>query len=83
MYNNEYCNGFICCEDFNTCFNKVNVQTQCLYDFVSRNKLAVSWDLDNSGRDLTYVNTDLSHFSYIDHFIVSNNMFLNIVHNVF
>ena len=75
MYNNEQCNGFICCGDFNTCFNRVNAQTQCLNDFVSRNNLAVSWDHENSVRDLTYVNTDLSHFSCIDHFIVSKNRF--------
>ena len=73
MYNNEYCNGFICCGDFNTCLNRVNAQTQCLNDFVSRNNLAVSWDHENSVRDLTYVNTDLSNFSCIDHFIVSKN----------
>ena len=52
-------------------FNRVNAQTQCLNDFVSLNNLAVSWDHENSVRDLTYVNTDLSHFSCIDHFIVS------------
>ena len=74
MYNNEHCNGFICCRDFNTCFNRVN-------DFVSRNNLAVSWDHKNSVRDLTYVNTDLSHFSCIDHFIVSKNMFDCIINN--
>ena len=32
-------------------------------------------------RDLTYVNTDLSHFSCIDHFIVSKNMFDCIIYN--
>ena len=65
MYTNEHCNGFICCGDF-------NAQTQCLNDFVSRNNLAVSWDHENSVRYPTYyVNTDLSHFSCIDHFIVS------------
>ena len=81
MYNNEYCNGFICCGDFDTCFNRVNAQTQCLNDFVSRNNLAVTWDHENSVRDLTYVNTDLSHFSCIDHFIVSKNMFDCIINN--
>ena len=39
------------------------------------NDLAVSWDHDNSVRDLTYVYTDLSDFACIDQFIVSKNMF--------
>ena len=68
---------------FNTCFNRVNAQTQCLNHFVSRNNLAVSWDHEISVRDLTYVNTDLSHFSCIYHFIVSKNMFdCIIVHDI-
>ena len=58
MYNNEFYNGFISCRDFNIGFNRVNAQTQCLNDFVSRNNLAVSWDHETSVRDLTYVNTD-------------------------
>ena len=32
-------------------------------------------------RDLTYVNTDLSHCSCIDHFIASKNMFDCIINN--
>ena len=48
MCNNEHCNGFICCGDFNTCFNRVNAQTQCLNDLVSHNNFAVSWDHENS-----------------------------------
>ena len=71
VYINEHCNGFICCGDFNICFNIVNTQTQCLNDFVSCNNLAVYWDHEISVRDLTYVNTDLSNFSCICHLIVS------------
>ena len=52
-----------------------------LNDFVSRNNLAVSWDHENSVRDLTYVNTDLSNFSCIDNLIVSKNMFDCIINN--
>ena len=52
------CNGCICCGYFNTCFNRVNAQTQCLNDCVLHNNLAVSWDHENSVRNLTYVNKD-------------------------
>ena len=37
------CNSFICCGDYNTCFERENVQTECLNNFIYRSNL-VLWN---------------------------------------
>ena len=61
--------------DYNTSFSRTNAQTQCLCDFMDLNKLAVPWDHNIANKEDTYCNFVLNHFSCIDHFIVSNNVF--------
>ena len=71
------CNYFIGAGDYNTSFtiSRTNAQTQCLCDFMDRNKLAVTWDHTIANKEDTYCNFALNHFSCIDHFIVSDNVF--------
>ena len=42
LINSIYCNAFVCCGDYNTSFERTNGQTECLNNFISRNKLCVS-----------------------------------------
>ena len=72
---------FIGAEDYNTCFNRLNAQTTCLTDFIRRNNLTLSWDHQVSNKDNTYNNFSLNHFSSIDHFIITHNIYDSIIPN--
>ena len=51
---------------------------------MDRNKLAVTWDHTIANKEDTYCNFALNHFSCIDHFIVSDNVFNSLCsHDVF
>ena len=75
IFNNTECNYFICAGDFNTCFSRLNAHSSSLNDFIERNNLAVTWDHPTSIKDNTYCNLSPNHFSYIDHFVVTRNIF--------
>ena len=72
------CHGYIICGDFNTSFQRNNAQTVYLQNFMQRNSLDVFWQNSNVHVGNTYTNYALNHFSCIDHFIMSNNLFTNI-----
>ena len=74
LVNDSY-NKIILAGDWNTHFDRNNAQTQHLLEFITRNNLKVCWDNPNAVKDYTYMNFSLSHFSCIDHFIVSSNIF--------
>ena len=76
------CNSFICCGDFNTSFERANAQTECLTSFMERNNLTLSWNNPVSKKEFTYTNLALNHFSCIDHFITTHNIFDCIIDNV-
>ena len=64
-------------------FSWSNAQTNCLDDFIERNNLLVNWNYANGSSENTYCNFALHHFSCIDHFIMSKNVFDSISkHNV-
>ena len=44
LINSIYCNAVVCYGDYNTSFEITNGQTECLNNFISRNKLCVSWN---------------------------------------
>ena len=69
------CNYCICAGYFNTCFNRLNAHTSSLNDFIERNNLAVTWDHPTSIKDNTYWKLSLNHFSCIDHFVVTRDIF--------
>lgn len=75
LLNGPNCNCFIGAGDYNTSFSRHTGQTYCLNDFMSRNELSVSWDHPSAIKGDTYCNLALNHFSCIDHFIVSQNVF--------
>ena len=75
IINSEDWNGLIVCGDFNTSFSRSNAQSTCLNDFINRNHLISSWDNPHANIDSTYCNHSLNHFSVIDHFIVSSNIY--------
>ena len=75
LLNMPECNYFIGAGDYNTFFSRINAQTQCVCDFMDRNKLAVTWDHTIANKEDTYCNFALNQFSCIDHFIVSDNVF--------
>ena len=79
LINSSDCDSYICCGDFNTSFERHNAQTNYLTDFISRNNLVLSWDHHLANKDFTYVNHALGHKSFIDHFIVSRNIFDTII----
>ena len=81
LLHSSHCEAFIICGDYNTCFNRKNAQTQYLTDFITRNKLLVSWDNPLSMKDYTYTNYALDHRSCIDHFVVSRNIYDSITAN--
>ena len=76
------CISFICCGDFNTSFERANAQTECLTNFMGRNNLTSSWNNPVSKKEFTYTNLALKHFSCIDHFITTPNIFDCIIENV-
>lgn len=81
MYNRENCNAFICSGDYNTNFERLNAQTECLNNFIVRNNLCVSWNHTLAKKDFTYTNFSLNHFSCIDHIILTENLFDTIEQN--
>ena len=82
VINSEDCNGIIVCGDFNTSFSRSNAQSACLTDFINRNRLISSWDNPHANIDFTYCNHSLNHFSVIDHFIVSSNIYDSITASI-
>ena len=42
LLNMPECNYFIGAGDYNTSFSRTNEQTQCLYDFIDKNKLTMT-----------------------------------------
>ena len=81
LYNTIDCNSFICCGDYNSCFERLNAQTECLNNFITRNNLEVSWNNSVSKKEFTYTNLSLNHFSCIDHILITRNLFDCIVDN--
>ena len=78
------CNYFIGAGDYNTSFNRTNAHTQYFCDFMDINKLAVTWDHTIAIIEDTYYNFALNHFSCIDLYIVSDNVFNSLCsHDVF
>ena len=75
LYNNSNCNAFICCGDYNTSFERLNAQTECLNNVISRCNFVASWDHQVSKKEFTYANMPLNHFSCIDHIIMTNNIY--------
>ena len=75
LYNNSNCNACICCGDYNTSFERLNAQTECLNNFSSRCNFVASWDHQASKKEFTYANMPLTHFSCIDHIIMTNNIY--------
>ena len=82
VINSEDCNGIIVCGDFITSFSRSNAQSACLTDFIDRNRLISSWDNPHANIDFTYCNHSLNHFSVIDHFIVSSNIYDSITASI-
>ena len=72
------CDHVIVCGDFNAAFERNNVQSNSLMEFITLNNLCVGWDAPNTAVVPTYVNTSLNHSSRIDHFIVDCCIFDNI-----
>ena len=64
-----------------TRFNRLNAQTTYLTDFIRINNVTVSWDHQVSNKDNTYNNFSLNHFSSIDHFIITHNIYDSIISN--
>ena len=62
-------------------FNRLNAQTMYLTDFIRRNNLTVSWDHQVTNKDNTYNNFSLNHFSSMDHFIITHNIYDSIISN--
>ena len=58
-----------------SCTIRNNAETTCLSNFTDWNHFVLSWDHPLSRKDNTYSNLSLNHFSCIDHFIVTNNIF--------
>ena len=48
---------------------------------MNRNRLISSWDNPHANIDFTYCNHSLNHFSVIDHFVVSSNIYDSITAN--
>ena len=63
----------------NAAFERNNVQSNSLKDFITLNDLCVSWDAPNTAAVPTNVNISLNHSSRIGHFIVDRCIFHNIV----
>ena len=78
IFNTTMCNYFIGAGDYNTSFSRLNAQTTYLKDFIQRNNLAVCWEHPLAVNDNTYRNFSLNHFSCIDHYIVTKNIYDNI-----
>ncbi len=81
LFNSTDCNSFMCCGDYNSSFERVNAQTECLTNFIARNNLDISWNNSVSRKDFTYSNFSLNHFSCIDHIITTKNLFNCILDN--
>ena len=71
----------ILCGYWNTLFVRNNAQTKCLLNFITRCNLKVAWDHVDSVNGDTYVNNALGHSSRIDHFIMSENVYREILFN--
>lgn len=69
------CDHVVICGDFNAAFERNNVQSNRLVEFIVRNDLCIGWDFPNTEVVPTYVNTSLNHASRIDHFLVDRCMF--------
>ena len=81
LINTIDCDSIIICGDYNTSFERVTGQVNCLNDFIERNSLKVSWNHCNSSKDYTYTNYALGHKSCIDHILMSGNIYENIIKN--
>ena len=60
--------------DFNASFDRNNVQTRTLENFIAINTLRICWNNDNACKGFTYVNENLHHKSCIDHLLFSQNL---------
>ena len=66
------------CGDWNTSIERSTCQTRFMKAFLDRNGLRLSWHHPRADKANTYVNHNLDHESYIDHFVVSSNVYGNI-----
>ena len=69
------CNCVILCGDMNTSFTRNNFHSTYLSQFMENVVLYNAWDHPNAKCDNTYLNYDLNHFSCIDHFMLSGNIY--------
>ena len=80
--------AFILGGDWNTSMDRESAQTFEPKQFIERNRLNLTWNHSKAKVENTYFNLALDHYSCIDHFVVSNNVFDSIichyvVHNAF
>ena len=68
----------IICGDFNTDFARTNLQSTTMSEFIQRNDLRIGWLSPNAKKQDTYINLSLNHSSCIDHFVLSERVFLTI-----
>ena len=64
LYNNSNCNAFLFCRAL--LFERLNAQTECLNNFISRQV---------SEKEFKYANMSLNQLSCIDHIIMTNNIY--------
>ena len=69
------CYAYVLCGDFNTSFSRDNAHCKCLRELMNRNHLCLAWDNPSSTCGNTYTNLSLNHFSCIDHFLLSTNLY--------
>ena len=55
----------IICGDWNTSFERDNVQTKTMNEFLDRNELCVKWNHPLANKSNTYVNHNRNHESII------------------
>ncbi len=65
----------ILCGDWNCDFSRNTAQVKYLLDFIEIQKLHIAWSNINDVPDFTYINDSIDHRSYIDHCIVSENVY--------
>ena len=72
---NEHDGGVLLCGNWNTDINRSTARSNCFENFIERNQLRICWDHMTATSQNTYANFALDHFSRVDHFVMSNNMF--------
>ena len=76
---NDYDGAVLLCGDWNTDPTRSTAQTSYFHEFVERNHLHICWDHQNASVQPTYANDALHHYSCIDHFVMSSNLYNTMV----